>query len=245
MNLAEQIKDDLSQYSDTKKAASLAKFFKAMAGGYGEGDCFIGVVVPKQRQVAKRYYHLVSLDDAAHLLQSPVHEHRLTALFILVYKFAAAKTESEQSELAEVYLANTGYVNNWDLVDSSADKILGAYLFNKDREILTRLAVSENIWEQRIAVIATFYFIKNHQFEDTFKIVDLLLHHKHDLIHKAAGWMLREVGKRDLAAEIAYLKKHHRTMPRTMLRYAIEKFTPELRNAFMKGTAEGKRKYSD
>ncbi|MBT9148459.1 MAG: hypothetical protein DDT32_02233 [Syntrophomonadaceae bacterium] len=237
MNLAEQIKADLYQYADPKKAASLAKFLKAVPGGYGEGDSFIGVVVPKQRQVVKLYYKRVSLDDVTDLLQSPVHEHRMTALFILVYKFAAAKTESEQSELGEFYLANIRYVNNWDLVDSSADKILGAYLFSRDREILTRLAVSDNIWEQRIAVIATFYFIKNHQFEDTLKIVDLLLSHRHDLIHKATGWMLREIGQRDLAAEIAYLKKHYQIMPRTMLRYAIEKFTPELRNAFMKGIA--------
>ena len=237
MNLAEQIKTDLDKLSDLKKAESLPVFLKAIPGGYGEGDCFIGVIVPKQRQVAKRYYRLVSLVDAACLLQSPVHEHRSTALFMLVYKFAEAKTDVEQSELAKFYLANTRYVNNWDLVDSSADKILGAYLFNRDREILYRLAVSDNLWEQRIAVIATFYFIKNYQFEDTFKIAELLLNHKHDLIHKAVGWMLREVGKRDLSAEIAFLKKHYHKMPRTMLRYAIEKFSPELRKAFMKGTA--------
>lgn len=237
MSLAEQIKAELQKLTDPDKAAFLSKFFKAGPGGYAEGDLFIGVTVPNQRAVAKRYFKTASLDDVGQLLHSPIHEHRLTALFLLVYRFDKAKSEAEKKEIVSFYLANTQYVNNWDLVDSSAEKILGAYLFDKDRAVLYTLAQSGRLWEQRIAVIATFYFIKKHQFGDTFRIVEMLLSHKHDLIHKAAGWMLREVGQRDLPEEIGFLKRYYRNMPRTMLRYAIEKFEPELRESFMRGTA--------
>lgn len=232
---AEQIKIDLNQYIDPEKAAFLPKFFKTSKGEYGEGDHFIGVTVPNQRIVAKRHYKGVALENVHALLCEPTHEYRLTALFMLVYKFEKAKTEQEKKAIANFYLENYSYVNNWDLVDSSAEKILGAYLFDKDKGVLYEYAKSEHLWKQRIAIISTYYFIKNKHFSDTLEIAKILLHHKHDLIHKAVGWMLREIGNRDFAVEYDFLKEHYKEMPRTMLRYAIEKFEPELRLKFLRG----------
>lgn len=236
MNVVDQIKIELKQYSKDEKANFLPRFFKAAPGEYGEGDKFIGVTVPKQRTVAKKYYKTISLEETELLLKEVIHEYRATGLFILVYKFEKSKTEEERHDISSVYLNNLAGVNNWDLVDSSAPYILGAYLFNKDsKDILYEFANSKDLWKQRIAIISTFHFIRQKQYEDTLKIAEILLHHKHDLIHKAVGWMLREVGNRNLDIEIEFLKKHYKEMPRTMLRYAIEKFDMGIRQEFMKG----------
>ncbi|HHT64015.1 MAG: DNA alkylation repair protein [Bacillota bacterium] len=233
MSYINQIKSELGQYVNPEKAAFFPRFFKTGPGEYGEGDVFIGVTVPHQRKVARKYFKDIDLKELQLLLRDPVHEYRLTALFVLVYKYEKAREEVKK-EIVDFYLANIRYVNNWDLVDASADKILGAYLFHKDKKILYDFANSGSLWEQRIAIISTFYFIKKNYFQDTLEIAKLLLHHEHDLIHKAVGWMLREVGKRDLTTEIDFLQKHYQEMPRTMLRYAIEKFDPELREYFLK-----------
>lgn len=235
MNYVQTIKDELQQYADKEKAAFLPKFFQAYPGGYGAGDEFIGVSVPNQRKVAKKYYKQVPLDIVEQLLHEPVHEYRLTALFILVYKYEKLTTEPERKAIVDLYMANTAYINNWDLVDSSADKILGAYLLDKEKDILYKFANSNDLWKQRIAVIATFHFIKHNRYNDTLKMAVILLTHKHDLIHKAVGWMLREIGNRDFEVEFNFLKVYYKQMPRTMLRYAIEKFEEVLRQQFLKG----------
>lgn len=229
------IKDELLKYADPEKAKFLPKFFRADPGGYGAGDQFIGVSVPKQRKVAKEYYKQVPLGVVEQLLHEPIHEYRLTALFILVYNYEKLKTEPEKKVIVDLYIANIAYINNWDLVDSSADKILGAYLLDREKDILYKLIESNDLWKQRIAVLATFHFIKHNRYDDTLKIAVMLLTHKHDLIHKAVGWMLREIGNRDFAVEFDFLKEHYKQMPRTMLRYAIEKFAEDLRQQFLKG----------
>lgn len=227
------IRQELNNHAVPEKAAPLAKFFQVFPGGYGEGDRFIGVTVPNQHRIARKYYRSISLIELEDLMRDPVHECRLTAILILVLKFEKAKTETEKQSVVDYYLGNIDYINNWDLVDSSAHKIVGAYLFNKDRNLLYNLARSGELWQQRIAVLSTFYFIRNGDYTDSLEIAGLLLNHEHDLIHKAVGWMLREVGNRDFATEYNFLKKHYQIMPRTMLRYAIEKFDPALRKKFL------------
>ncbi len=229
----EEIKRELAGLGDPVKAEFFPRFFKTLPGGYAEGDIFIGVAVPNVRSVAKRY-RCLPIAHTKHLLHSGIHEHRLCALLILVGQFGKAD-ESGKEKIVEFYLDNLKHVNNWDLVDLSADKILGAYLFDKDRSILYNLCESSHLWSQRVSIISTLHFIRKGQFEDTFRLAEKLLSHKHDLIHKAVGWMLREAGKRDKKAEEKFLKEHCRTMPRTMLRYAIEKFSPEERERYLKG----------
>lgn len=220
---------DLQKLVSPAKAKASACFFKTGPGQYGEGDVFIGVTVPEQRIVAKKYKDL-SLIEIEKLLESPIHEHRLTGLIIL-----AGKRLSKV--LFDFYLAHTDCVNNWDLVDSSASYIVGEWLVDKkDRSILYKLAQSKNFWERRIAIISTGAFIARKDFTDTLAISKLLLHDKHDLIHKAIGWMLREVGKRDQAKEEKFLKKHYKTMPRTMLRYSIERFSESKRHEYLAKT---------
>jgi len=233
--VVEKIQEDLLDQADQEKAEFLPKFFQAVPGGYAEGDEFIGVTVPNQRKVAKKYYREITLDELEHLLQATIHEFRLTALFILVLKFEKAECDTEREGIVSFYIDNISCVNNWDLVDSSAFKILGAYLFDKPRTLLYKFADSGDLWKQRIAIISTFYFIKQHDFQDTLNLAEKLLQHDHDLIHKAVGWMLREVGKRDFKKEYEFLKIHYQKMPRTMLRYAIEKFDEDLRKQFLKG----------
>lgn len=235
MNDVEQIKQELNKYIDSEKACYLPRFFQAFKGGYGEGDCFIGVVVPHQRKVAKKYYKAIDMKDIEKLLNEPVHEYRLTALFMLVYKFEKTKDERDREVIVDTYLTNIKAVNNWDLVDLSAPNILGAFLFDKDKSILYDMAETPDLWKQRIAILSTFYFIRQGKFDDTLKIAKILLHHEHDLIHKAVGWMLREIGNRDFDVEYEFLKDNYKSMPRTMLRYAIEKFEPDLRQKFLKG----------
>lgn len=235
MNLIKNIQKELRSFSSEEKAIFLPKFFKTGLGEYGEGDKFIGVTVPDQRIVAKKYYSEISLDEVEELLHHSVHEYRLTALIMLVYKYEKTKSESEQRVIFDYYAKNTDYINNWDLVDLTAPKIVGAYLFDKDKTILYDFAKSDHLWKQRIAIVSTYYFIKKNLFEDTFRISEMLLFHKHDLIHKAVGWMLREVGKMNLSAELEFLNKHYKKMPRMMLRYAIEKFDEGLRQKYLKG----------
>lgn len=226
------LKKELKLKGDSKKAEILQRFFKTGKGGYGEGDVFLGVTVPEMREMSKKYSRLRP-KDIEKLLQSKIHEERLAALLILVHNFEKGGKKDKQ-KIFNFYLKNTKYVNNWDLVDLSADKIVGVYLIDKPRSMLYRLAKSKNLWERRIAVMATFQFIKNHQFKETFKISEILLNDEHDLIRKAAGWMLREVGKRSLKDEEKFLKKYYRKIPRIMLRYAIERFSEDKRQTYLR-----------
>jgi len=207
------------------------RFFKTAPGEYGGGDRFLGIRVPNLRRVAREFRSL-SLKDVEELLASKWHEERLLALVILVNQYARA-SDAEREAIYRLYLASTQHINNWDLVDVSAAQIVGAYLLDRDRRVLYRLAKSRSVWERRIAIIATAWFIRADQFDDTFAIVERLLGDKHDLIHKAAGWMLREIGKRDREAEERFLRKYAPRMPRTMLRYAIERFPKALRQRYL------------
>lgn len=241
------LKNDIKKIADPEKAHFHARYFKTGEGQYGYGDLFLGMTVPQQRIIAKKHRDL-SLPDITTLLTSKYHEERLIALFILVLQFAKAD-ERRRKEIYDFYLSHTKYINNWDLVDSSAAQIVGEYLYiSSERSesrnsrqariihTLTKLAKSESVWERRIAIIATYAFIKNGQCDVTFRIAELMLRDKHDLIHKAVGWMLREAGKRcSQMDEEKFLKKHYHTMPRTALRYAIEHFDPERRKAYMSG----------
>lgn len=231
MSQLSELKHALRQTADPEKAKFFPKFFRSGRGEYGEGDKFLGVTVPKQRAIAKIYKD-ITLADTIKLLQGKWHEERLTALFILVSKFQVGD-EKLKRKIYNLYLANTKYVNNWDLVDSSAHKIVGQYLLGKDRQPIYRLARSKDLWQKRIAIIATAQFIAHNQLADTFKIAIILLNDKHDLIHKAVGWMLREAGKRDQAALEKFLDKHAASMPRTMLRYSLEKFSATKRSKYM------------
>jgi len=216
-----------------QKIDDLARFFKTGKGEYGEGDMFLGITVPVQRKIAKKYASL-SLLDIKSLLQSKIHEHRLTALFILIGQYQ--KSDKDQKGIVyNFYIENLSGVNNWDLVDSSAYKIMGDYLLDntEEKEILYKLVKSDNLWERRISIITTLTLIKNRQFEDTLRLAEELLHDKEDLIHKASGWMLREIGKINQEVEEEFLEKHYKTMPRTMLRYAIERFSEEKRSYYM------------
>ena len=232
MSLA-KLKKEILEKSSKEKSKIYAKFFKTGKGEYGEGDIFLGLTVPEQRILAGKYTNLV-LDDVKKLLESKYHEHRLMGLFILVYKYERSN-EKEKAGIKDFYLENKHRGNNWDLVDCIADKILGKHLIDKDKKVLYELAKSESIWDRRIAIISTFEFIKNGKFEDTLKISKILLKDEHDLIHKAVGWMLREIGKRDLETLEKFLKRHYKKMPRTMLRYAIEKFPEIKRKKYLAG----------
>lgn len=213
---------ELKKFVNAEKAEFFPRFFKTGEGQYGYGDKFLGVTVPNQRIVAKKNKDM-PLAEIKRLLKNEFHEARLTALLILGYKYAKADAQTKK-EIYDFYLKNTKYINNWDLVDSSASYIVGAYcLETNDFDILYKLAKSESLWEQRIAIVATLHLIRNIRFKETLEISEILLNHKHDLIHKAVGWMLREVGKKDLKPLREFLDKHSKTMPRTMLRYAIER----------------------
>jgi 3-methyladenine DNA glycosylase AlkD len=235
MKAADDVRKELQSMADPDKAAILQRFFKTGPGQYGEGDIFIGVMVPQSRQVAKKFSQL-PLGEVRRLLYSRIHEERLVALLILTRRYSNASSSREKEEIVKFYLDNIKQVNNWDLVDLSAPNILGAHLLvdRDDRRLLYRLARSDNVWERRIAIVATHHFISNGDFSDTLKIAAMLLQDRHDLIHKAAGWMLREVGKRDAAAEEAFLKEHYSVMPRMMLRYAIERLPESRRHRYMK-----------
>ncbi|TSC76012.1 MAG: putative DNA alkylation repair enzyme [Parcubacteria group bacterium Gr01-1014_31] len=225
----------LRQQASGAKAKVLQRFFRTGPGEYGEGDIFLGVTVPQTRAVARQFTDL-ALADVARLLSSAIHEERLCALLILVHRFQIGD-EREQYRVFQFYLRHLRRVNNWDLVDLSAVNIVGAYLVGRPTALLARLAQSRNVWERRVAIVATFAFIRAGRFRPTFTLAQVLMADRHDLIHKAVGWMLREVGKRDAAALESWLRPRYQKMPRTMLRYAIERFPPPRRRAYLAGTA--------
>jgi 3-methyladenine DNA glycosylase AlkD len=230
----QEIRARLRKLGDKQRAANSQWFFKTGPGEYGEGDRFLGIKVPEIRKLAKEY-QAIPLSEVTHILQSPIHEERLLALLILVRAFSTGN-ERVKETIYHLYLDNTQYINNWDLVDASAAHIVGAFLMAKSKKPIYDLAKSNNLWERRIAIIATFYFIKDGEFTEAIKIARMFLSDKEDLIHKAVGWMLREVGNRHLATEEHFLKEHYKKMPRTMLRYAIEKFPEAKRQRYLKGT---------
>jgi len=231
MYKAETIKKELKKLSDRDKAVNLSRYFKTGKGEYGEGGVFIGITLPDQRKIARQFSG-TDLSEIEKLLDDPVHECRLTALIILVGKYAKADDAGKQ-EIVELYLKKTSRINNWDLVDLSSPKIIGEYYFSRNRDMLYKLVKSGSIWEQRIAVLSTAYFTKKNDFKEIITFSEMLLDHKHDLIHKATGWMLREAGKMNPAVLKEFLDKHHKTMPRTMLRYSIEKLDQNDRLKYM------------
>lgn len=229
IDMLNQLIKEINSKANDKKAKIYARFFKTGKGEYGEGDVFIGLTVPEQRNLAEEYIDL-NFTDIKKLLENKIHEYRLIGLFILVYKY---QRNENKKEIFDFYLKNIHASNNWDLIDCVADKIIGKYLIDKDKKILYDFASSNNLWKKRISIISTFEFIKNNEFEDALKISEILLKDKHDLIHKAVGWMLREVGKRNQNLLENFLKKKYKEMPRTMLRYAIEKFDENKKNYYM------------
>ena len=226
------VQTDLEKAADPSHAEKLQGFFKTGKGEYGEGDIFLGVRVPEQRRIAKKHKD-ISLDETIELLQTNIHEYRLTSLFILTHKLTKGDEETRK-QIVDLYLDNTSFVNNWDLVDSSAHKILGVWLLDKPRDILYQLAASESLWERRISIIATFPFIRDGDLSDAVALAKLLMNDEHDLIHKATGWVLREVGKKDIDTLYTFLDKYSREMPRTMLRYSIEKLPEQQRKHYLK-----------
>lgn len=229
---ADDAREHLQSLASPALAKSAARFFKTGPGEYGEGDVFIGINVPTLRQVSREFREL-PFEELQSLLESPIHEERHLALMILVLQ-AAKCTEAHQKLAFEFYLKNTHRINNWDLVDCSAPQVVGGYLLSRSRKPLLILAKSKSLWERRIAVLATQHFIRQSDFDDTLKISRLLMHDREDLIHKATGWMLREVGKKNEALLEEFLDRHAGEMPRTMLRYAIEKLSPDQRQAYLK-----------
>ena len=231
---ASKISRELRDLANPEIAAHSQRFFKTGEGEYGEGDRFLGIRVPVIRQQVRKHRD-TPLSETRKLLNSPYHEERLFALLLLVYQFEKAG-EKQRSVIYRLYLDNTARINNWDLVDSSAPQIVGTYLENRNRAVIHKLSRSNSLWERRIAVMSTLHFIKLHQFDDTLALATRLLEDEEDLIHKAVGWMLREIGNRNPDAEKRYLSKHYKRMPRTMLRYAIERFPEPERKQYLKGT---------
>ena len=231
----EEIKRELFAVADEKKREFLPYFFKTGEGQYGAGDQFIGVVVPEQRAIVKKY-HSLPLNEIELLLEDAFHECRMTGLLFLVEMYTKSKDEREKEEFFDFYIQHRNRINNWDLVDLSSPQILGGHLWKRDRKILYQFALEKHLWTQRIAIIATYFFIKNNDYSTTFDLAKLLLTHPHDLIQKAVGWMLREIGKRNFEAEIEFLstEQRYQQMPRTMLRYTIERFPENLRQQFLK-----------
>ena len=224
---------EITARADASQVEGLSRFFKTGPGQYGEGDKFLGIKVPVTREVVKACWRETGLQDLEECIASAYHEVRLAALLALVELFRHNK--SKQKEYVDFYLAHTDRINNWDLVDLSCYPLLGVWLLDKDRQLLYDLARDgKTIWGQRIGIVSTMTFIRHGQLQDTFDIADILLHHPHDLIHKAVGWLLREAGKRDKEALVAYLEPRYLTMPRTMLRYAIEKFPEAERQQYLK-----------
>ena len=232
----EKLRKYLRSKENKKKANSFQRYFKTGKGEYGEGDIFLGITVPEERKIAIKFSDLITLEDAEKLLKSKIHEERFVALEILVFKYEKGDLK-ERKEIYDFYLKNIRFINNWDLVDTSAPYIFGDFILKnpKSIKILYSLAHSKNLWEKRIAIISTYSFIKQNQFNDTLRISEILLNDSHDLIHKAVGWMLREIGNRNERILGGFLKKYYKKMPRTMLRYAIEKFPEEKRKKYLKG----------
>ncbi len=226
-----EIRKAILKQKNPKQAVILQRFFKTGKGEYGEGDVFYGIKVPVQRSIAKKFNDL-AFEDLKVLISSKVHEERLIAAFILIDQYKSGD-EKKKKIVFDFYVKNRKGINNWDLVDLSAPKIVGAYLIDKEKELLYRFANSKDLWEKRFAILSTQTFIREHFFEDTLNISEILLQDKHDLIHKAVGWMLREIGNRNMQVEEEFLAKHYKKMPRTMLRYAIEKFPEKKRKDYL------------
>lgn len=229
---AAQVQKALREKRNPEKAAFFPRFFKAGPGEYAEGDKFIGVIVPEQRKIARKFRELPRA-EIEKLLDNPFHECRLTAVLILVGQYEKAKSETEQKAIYEFFLKKIDRVNNWDLVDSSAHKIVGPYLETRSRKPLYRLAKAKHLWKNRVAMIATYYYIKQGDFDDALQIAEILVKHPHDLIHKAVGWMLREIGKQNEALMLQFIEKHHAKMARVMIRYAIEKLSQKKRKEIL------------
>ena len=225
-----ELKSELRKEENKKRAKILSKFFKTGKGEYGEGDIFLGIKVPVQRKIAERYN--LDLEDIQELLNSKIHEFRSVGLFLLIKKFKESD-EEEKENIFNFYLKNSRQINNWDLVDLSANKIIGEFLLGKEREVLYNLADSENLWERRISVISCFSFIKENDFRDALNISEILIKDRQDLINKAVGWMLREIGKRNQDVLVEFLNKNYKVMPRVMLRYATEKFDEDKRKFYL------------
>ena len=238
--MLKNLKKRVEKEKNSEQAKILQGFFKTGKGQYGEGDIFLGIKVPVQREIAKEFSGL-GVEDVQELLNSKIHEERLISLFILIDMYNRAdkgggeKGEKEKKNIFDFYLKNAKQINNWDLVDLSAPKIVGGWLLDKEKNVLYELANSDNLWEKRIAIVSTFAFIRAGEFEDSLKISEILLGDKHDLIHKAIGWMLREVGKRDVSLLEEFIKENYSKMPRTTLRYAIERFEEGKRKGFLRG----------
>ena len=228
-------REEIRALANKEIAQHSLRFFKTDKGEYGHGDLFLGVRAPKIRLIAKKHID-ISITDMQILIRSKYHEERFLGLIILVNKYAKTKDKKNRNQLYKIYVSSFKYINNWNLVDVTCPHVTGKHLIDKDRTILYKWAKSEDLWTKRIAMISTFYFIRKNDLDDTFKIADMLLQDEHDLIHKAVGWMLREAGKRDIKKEETFLKKHYKTMPRTMLRYSIEKFPETKRQKYLKGT---------
>lgn len=232
---AEQFKNELQAHSNPYNAKALERFFKTGPGQYGEGDQFWGIKVPKTRELVKKFRKM-PLSEIAKLTPDPIHEVRMAGGFLLVECYKQSDLEGKKA-CYDFYIKHATLFNNWDLVDMTSHHLVGAWLWDKDRQPLYKLAASDNLWEQRIAILSTLHMIRKDDFNDTFELAKILLHHKHDLIHKAVGWMIREIGKRNPLAETEFLleKDRYKEMPRTMLRYAIEKYPEKQRQAFLKG----------
>lgn len=230
------IKRELKSLSDPVRAKHSGRYFKTGKGEYGEGDKFLGLTVPEQRKIAKKYFDQLTFDEVKNLLSSNIHEYRFAATEVLNFKYKKATSDLEKKKVVTFYIRNLHGINNWDLVDNTAYSILGVWLLDKEKKILYKFAQSKNLWKKRIAIISTLWFIREGEFKDALSIAEILLYDKHDLIHKAVGWVLREIGKKDREVEEEFLKRHYKTMPRTMLRYAIEKFPEGRRKAYLHGT---------
>lgn len=234
--LKKQILIRLKSLGNAEIASHSQRYFKTGKGEYGQGDRFLGIRMPVVRKCV-REFRAVSFKETIALLHSEFHEARMLALLIMVDKYERSKSEPEREQFYKAYLANTTHINNWDLVDCSAHKIVGRHLLGRDRKVLYKLAKSTSLWERRISIICTFWFIRHREFDDSLKLAEILLNDPEDLIHKAVGWVLREVGNKSFKTEDHFLQKHYLTMPRTMLRYAIEKFPEARRKAYLAGTA--------
>ena len=230
------LQKEMMAHKDEAQARHLSRFFKTGPGQYGEGDLFLGIKVPTTREIVKQQWKSTSFDELEECVASPYHEIRLAALLILIQIFSHAKGDPDmRKRCVDFYLSHTAHINNWDLVDLTCYEIIGTWLLDKDRTLLYELAEKgKTIWEQRIGIVSTMKFIRNGETDDTFRIADILLHHPHDLIQKATGWLLREAGKKDAGKLKEYLSTRYQTMPRTTLRYAIEKFPEEERKAYLK-----------
>jgi 3-methyladenine DNA glycosylase AlkD len=235
MNITKQIKEDLAIFTNINNIQTYKRFFKTKAGEYAHKDIFLGIKVPDIRKIVKKYFLDLCFSHINEFLHSPYHEYRMFALLVLTYQYKSKKLNKKE-EIFNFYIQNISWVNNWDLIDVTSPHIIGNYLIKKDKSILYEFARSNNLWKKRVAIISTFAFINNENYQDTIKIADILLKDEHDLIHKAVGWAIRNVGKKDENTMIEFLNQRYKKMPRTMLRYAIEKLPENSRQNYLKGT---------